>query len=65
MTLRFPHTCDEAVTRGHHLEACAKPAVAIAHDREFGGVYPVCKHHARGREMVTLAELFEALGVQE
>jgi len=64
MVLRFPRTCDAAVTRDWELDACGKPAVAIAFAPE-SGPYTVCKHHARGREMVTLAELFRVLEVTE
>ena len=62
MVLRFPRTCDAEVTHGWELDPCGRTAVAIALDPE-SHPYPVCKHHARGRDMVALADLFDALEV--
>lgn len=66
VVIRFPRTCDCETTRDGISVPCDKPAVAIAAaDRLDVHPYTVCKHHARGREMVTIAELFDALEVRE
>lgn len=49
-------SCDAEVSRGGEAQPCELPAVAAAFD-EDGSMYPVCKHHARGRMMVSLRTL--------
>ena len=51
--------CDEGVTRRGEYQPCEKVAVAIRHDPEDGGFYPVCAYHAHA-DMVPLVEVLAA-----
>ena len=61
---KFPDKCCAEVSRGGEAQPCDKTAVAVADgSAEYGGGawWPVCAFHARGRSMVSLAELVRAL----
>jgi hypothetical protein len=66
MVLQHPKACTEGVTRNGEYEPCDRDAVAIALDPEAypNTAYPVCKHHARGRQMLRLEVLLNILGVR-
>lgn len=55
--LRWPEKCQAGVVRAGYDEPCDKPSVAVAlytGDEFEPHAYPVCKHHARGRPMLSL-----------
>lgn len=56
-----PRHCSANVTRNHEDDACGKEAVAVAvwEEGDERVEYPVCKHHARGRQMLPLAALID------
>jgi hypothetical protein len=54
---RFWSECHEDVTRGGESQPCNKTAVALRIDQTEGLPYPVCAHHARGDDMVPLADI--------
>lgn len=58
---RFPDKCCAEVSRFGESQPCDKTAVAVTADAEDGHWWPVCKHHARGRQVVSLTELIGAL----
>jgi hypothetical protein len=49
----FPSDCSAEVSRGGNSEPCDKPAYAVAVG-DMGPHWPVCIHHARGRQLVPL-----------
>lgn len=61
--LKYPHECCAAVSRKGESEPCNKTAVAVAAGEDDGGPmwWPVCAYHARGRDMVSLAELIDTV----
>lgn len=48
--------CHEEVSRRGERQPCAKTAVALRIDPDFGTPYPVCAFHTRA-PMVALADL--------
>lgn len=62
--LKWPETCCAIVTKQWEEGACGKPAVAVAiyNGEEFDPhEYPVCRHHARGRPMLPLADIIKII----
>lgn len=58
--LKWPTQCSAIAIRGGDKEPCGKEAVAVAlyEGEEYEPhAYAVCKHHARGRQMLPLASL--------
>lgn len=55
----YPDKCSSEVSRKGELQPCDKTAYAVAADDEIGAVWPVCLHHARGQNLITLAELLD------
>lgn len=55
----YPDKCSTEVSRDGESQPCDKTAYAVAIDDEIGAVWPVCIHHARGRQLMTLAELLD------
>lgn len=62
---KYPDKCCAEVSRKGELQPCDKTAVAVTVDAETGQWWPVCPHHTRGRQMISLADLLLAdlLGV--
>ena len=61
---KFPERCCATVTREGEMEACEKTAIAVAiydGDEYEWHAYPVCRHHGRGRPMMTLTDLIAAV----
>lgn len=58
-----PDLCSTEVSRGGESQPCDKTAYAVAIDDEIGATWPVCIHHARGRQLMPLAELLDRVGV--
>lgn len=59
---KFPGECCAEVSRGGEAQPCDKTAVAVAiGDADSDNHWPVCVHHARGRQVMPLAELLASL----
>lgn len=54
---KYPHECVAEVGRRREIQPCGLPAYAVAFDPE--GYWPVCIHHARGRDLVPLSKILE------
>ena len=57
---KWPGECTAEVSRRGEFQPCDKPAYAVAKGFDPEGYWPVCIHHARGKALVTLAEILEA-----
>jgi len=61
---KFSDECCAEVSRKGESQPCGKVAVAVTSgDDDWDGPHwwPVCKHHARGRAMVSLTDLITHL----
>jgi hypothetical protein len=58
---KFAHECCVEVARKGEWEPCGKPASGVTVDPEDPRWWPVCPHHSRGRQMVPLTKLLQAV----
>jgi len=63
---RFPDKCCAEVNRRGESQPCDLTAVAVAKSTEAYDPdwWPVCRRHLRGRELVPLQDLVEAVRVE-
>ena len=59
---RFPEKCCAEVSRKGESQPCDKTAYAVA-SGDGGRYWPVCIHHARGRQLLSLADLLDRVEV--
>lgn len=58
---KWPNECCATVTRNGESQPCDKVAVAVRISEDTPHWWPVCAYHTRVGQMVSLAELIEAL----